>query len=59
MQQGFYKNDNGQLLYGPNIVEGNGYVLVKENHDQYQYPIDGWYWFETEEEAKQNLLLKN
>lgn len=56
MQKGFYKNDNGELLHAPNIIEGNGYVLVKENQDQYEYPIDGWYWFETLEEAQQLLI---
>jgi hypothetical protein len=51
MTSGFYKKDNEELLYAPNIVEGNGFVLVAQDKDQYEYPVDGWYWFDSEEEA--------
>ena len=47
---GFYKLD-GILLYGPNFVLNANYELRKETKDQYTYPIDGWYWFDSEEEA--------
>lgn len=47
---GFYKLD-GVLLYGPNFVLNANYELRKETKDQYTYPTDGWYWFDTEEEA--------
>ncbi len=56
---GFYKNNNGTLLYAPNFVysrdfeltrgakiagdEGKGKVL--------RLPVDGWYWFDTRREA--------
>jgi hypothetical protein len=56
MTEGFYKKDNEELLYAPNIVEGNGFVLVKQDKDQYDYPVDGWTWFESKEEA--NNLIK-
>lgn len=52
MTQGFYKKQDGELLYGPNIVEGSGYVLLEQDKDTYEYPIDDWYWFESEEAAK-------
>ena len=52
MTEGFYKKQNEELLYGPNIVEGNGYVLLVQEKDSYQYPVDGWYWFNSEEEAR-------
>ena len=52
MTEGFYKKQNEELLYGPNIVEGSGYVLLAQDKDSYQYPIDGWYWFNSEEEAR-------
>ena len=52
MTEGFYKKQNEQLLYGPNTIEGNGYVLLAQDKDSYEYPIDGWLWFESEEEAK-------
>ena len=48
---GFYKLD-GILLYGPNFVLNANYELYKETHDQNVYPIDGWYWFDSEEEAR-------
>ena len=49
---GFYKNDNTELLYAPNGVMHQDYDLLAENHMNYEYPIDGWYWFDTEEEAR-------
>ena len=52
MTEGFYKKQNEQLLYGPNTIEGNGYVLLAQDKNAYEYPIDDWYWFESEEEAK-------
>jgi hypothetical protein len=33
-------------------VENKDYQLYKETKDQHNYPIDGWYWFDTEEEAR-------
>jgi hypothetical protein len=50
---GFYKLD-GQLLYGPNFVLGpyDTYELRKETHTAHEYPVDGWYWFDSEEQAK-------
>ena len=51
MTSGFYKKDNEELFYAPNIVEGNRFVLVAQDKDQYEYPVDGWYWFDSEEEA--------
>jgi hypothetical protein len=49
--EGFYKNDEGQLLYAPNFVNAPTYVLIKEEKDNYVYPIEGWYWFSDREEA--------
>jgi hypothetical protein len=48
---GFYKLD-GDLLYGPNYVLNANYELRRESSDQYVYPIDGWQWFNSEEEAQ-------
>ena len=62
MNPGFYKlDDGGMLLYGPNFVEHKDYQLYKETHDQQTYPVEGWYWFDSEEEAKLyfNLPLNN
>jgi hypothetical protein len=51
MTSGFYKKHSEELLYAPNIVEGNGFVLVAQDKDQYDYPVDGWTWFDSEEDA--------
>ena len=48
---GFYKLD-GSLLYGPNYVLNANYELRRETRDQHSYPVDGWHWFDTEEEAR-------
>jgi len=51
---GFYKLDpeSNELLYGPNAIYGPGFTLLKENYDEYTYPVDGWTWFDSENEAK-------
>ena len=51
--KGFYKLENGGLMYAPDSVLSSNYVIVDEDHLTYTYPIDGWYWFDSEEEAKQ------
>ena len=48
---GFYKLD-ADLLYGPNFVLNANYELRRETHDQQTYPIDGWSWFDSDEEAR-------
>jgi hypothetical protein len=53
MTAGFYKKqEDNQILYAPNWVEGLDISLVAQNKDQYEYPVDGWSWFESEEEAR-------
>lgn len=54
---GFYKNDDGMLLHGPNYVLGGSFSLYKEQKDEYAYPISGWYWFSSEEEAREFFNL--
>lgn len=49
---GFYKLDNTELLYGPNFVLNTNFNLYKEQKDTYTYPIDGWYWFDDENQAR-------
>lgn len=51
--QGFYKiNDNGRLICASKKVQNKNFELTLENKDQHQYPVDGWYYFETREEAE-------
>ena len=52
---GFYKLDEGQLLYAPNFVISALYELSKETKNEHSYPVDGWSWFNTEEQAKAKL----
>ena len=49
---GFYKNDNGTLLHGPNYVLNAAYELRRENLATLTLPVDGWHWFESEQEAR-------
>lgn len=52
---GFYKYEDGNLLHGPNFVLNNEYTLFREDVAEYKstnfLPIDGWYWFDSVEEA--------
>lgn len=50
---GFYKNDDGFVLYGPHFVLGpyDSFQLYVESKDTYTYPVDGWYWFDSIEDA--------
>lgn len=49
----FYKQEepNTDLLEAPNFVLNANYELRAETYNQHTYPIDGWYWFDTIEEA--------
>jgi hypothetical protein len=44
---GFYKKDNDSLLYAPNWVQSKDYALVRSDKDRYNYPVDGWAWFDN------------
>lgn len=56
---GFYKNDNGTLLHGPNYVLNASYELRRENLATLTLPVDGWHWFESEQEARTAFNLPN
>ena len=46
---GFYNKEfmlrAGKFVYGP------GFTLLVADKDTYTYPVEGWYWFDTAEEA--------
>ena len=47
----FYKLlESNELIYGP-FVHNENYILLEQDHLNYEYPIDGYYWFDTLEEA--------
>lgn len=55
---GFYKKENNELFYGKNFVYGINFTnLLRETKDQYTYPFEGWYWFDSETEARQFLNI--
>ena len=51
-------DDNGELIVSPNFVFGPGLELRAELKDTYVYPIEGWYWFDTFEEAYSRLATQ-
>ena len=49
---GFYHREGStDLSFGPNWVTGPGVELHRETRDEQTYPVDGWYWFDSREEA--------
>lgn len=48
---GFYRLDNGRLLYGPADIHGPGFTLTRDGHAAARYPIDGWTWYDTRDAA--------
>lgn len=46
---GFY-NKNFMLRAGQ-FVHGPGFSLTRELKDTYRYPVAGWYWYDTAEQA--------
>lgn len=49
---GFYKlNEVGEWEYAPNFVYAPTYTLLREDKDTYDYPVDGWYWYDVAPEA--------
>lgn len=59
MSSGFYKADGDYLVYASNFVFNENYTLIKEDKDELLqldvFPIDGWYWFDTKEQAVEEL----
>ena len=51
-EAGFYKEQDGILLYAPEQVSGPDYDLFAYIHDSYTYPVGGWTWFDTKEAAR-------
>lgn len=51
MSAGFYKYEEPFLHFGANYVLDARYELRKESKDDHEYPVDGWYWFDSRDEA--------
>lgn len=52
----FYKRDGEELLSAPNFVYGPGFELRAENRNQYNYPVEGWHWYDTLDEAMEAMI---
>ena len=53
----FYKMiDEVNYTYGPEVISAE-YQLLTEDKDTYTYPIDGWIWADSENEARVVLGL--
>ena len=48
----FYKYENENLMFGPHVMFPDGVTLHRDITDLSSLPYEGWYYFETEEEAK-------
>lgn len=53
--QGFYKNDNGFLLWSADRVINDNFELWIDQKDTYSYPVEGWIWADSELIARQTL----
>lgn len=49
---GFYRKEGIQIIFADDMVAGGGYTLLRSEKDLYVYPIDGWIWFDSQEEAE-------
>lgn len=50
---GFYKRDpGGILLFGRYFVLNANYHLKRDEYLTYEYPVDGWSWYNSEAEAR-------
>ncbi len=49
---GFYRVENENIVvYGRLYVLGQDYALYRDEKDTYEYPVDGWRWFNSSSEA--------
>jgi len=55
--QGFYKNDNGFLVWSADRVINDNFELWLDQKETYSYPVEGWIWAESEEQARLTLNL--
>jgi hypothetical protein len=50
---GFYRLRDDKLTRAPKAVRAPTYDLFREDKDNHTYPVDGWYWFDSETDAKE------
>ena len=49
----FFKKEEDNIINGGDIVSSPAVTLLSSNKDEFIYPQDGWYWFDTFDEALQ------
>jgi len=50
---GFYKKENEELLHAPNfVIFPGGIELSIDQKDTFTYPVNDWYYFDSEELAR-------
>ena len=54
----FYKYEDNELIYGPFVTFPDGVCLHLDYMGEVELPHEGWYFFETEEEAKNFFDIK-
>ena len=47
----FYKLENEEVQIAETCITGMDLDLHYLQKDTYTYPVQGWYWFDTREEA--------
>ena len=50
-------NVKDHVIESKNSISSFGFELKEEDKDKYTYPINGWYYFETREEALEKLNI--
>lgn len=53
-----YTEETG-LTYGPHVQFPDGNFLHLDLLETYQFPVQDWYYFETEQEAKDFFGIKD
>lgn len=48
---GFYKKEETEILFAPDIVNGPNYMLIATDKDSYDYPVEGWVWANSLDDA--------
>ena len=52
MNPGFYKFTGDFLSYASTGIYAPNYTLLAEDHATITYPVNGWFWFNSQSEAE-------
>jgi hypothetical protein len=51
----FYRSYRNEILSSSSVTTADS-VLTEETKCNYDYPVFGWYWFESDEQAKAHFI---